>query len=231
MKRYGHEKPLRAQLAALAADSRAAAASALHACFKPDSDECPGASHVCDVCHAGLGLYIRAVRQAAAALRHADGAGAFSSGGSDRPDSSWCGMPSPDPVPSPLSPKYPSHSGRVGPAPGHWPRPARAATRARPSHPSHSVRVTPAPDPRKGRHESSEPRNGRPGPTHPSRRTRWGKLRRGARPAGVPAAPTASGATPRLSGPGRRPEHHRGRVYGRKIEFMATGRGVRSSPR
>ena len=39
--------------------------------------------------------------------------------------------------------------------------------RARPSHPSHSVGVGPSPDLR-------------PGPVHPSRRTRWGERRRGA---------------------------------------------------
>ena len=47
----------------------------------------PRRRHVCHVCHAGLGcradfiLASRAVRQAAAALRYADGVGAFSSGG------------------------------------------------------------------------------------------------------------------------------------------------------
>ena len=47
----------------------------------------PRRRHVCHVCHAGLGcradfiLASRAVRPRAAALRHADGVGAFSSGG------------------------------------------------------------------------------------------------------------------------------------------------------
>ena len=41
------------------------------------------------------------------------------------------------------------------------------------------------------------------GPAHPGRRTRWGERRRGAPPAGVPAASTGTGVTRRLSDPGR----------------------------
>ena len=66
---------------------------------------------------------------------------------------------------------------------------------------------------------ASRPAASRPAASHASRRIRVAEL------GGVPAEPTATGATPRLSGPVGRPEHHRWREGGRKIEATANARG------
>ena len=66
------------------------------------------------------------------------------------------------------------------------------------------------------------------GPAHPSRRTRWEERRRGAPPAGVPAAPTATEAVrPELARLAGRSITEGGWVGSRKIESRATTRGVR----
>ena len=196
----------------------------------------PRRRHVCHVCHAGLGcradfiLASRAVRPRAAALRHADGVGAFSSGGPIGQIRLGVGCHLPIRC---LSRSLRSiRVSRAGsdPPPGtgpgqHGPRPGRVRV----------IRVTLSGSrlPRTlGRAGTSHPRP--EGPVRPGAsesQDSVGKAAARGAAGGVPAAPTASGATPRLSGPAGRPEHHRGWVCGRKIELMATGRGVRSSPR
>ena len=131
----------------------------------------------------------------------------------------WCGTwsPYPSPLPSPLFSKHPCHPGRPERA---VIRASTAASRERPSHPSHSLRVRPV---------ASGP--GRPGPRPESQRS-LGERRRGTRPADseMPAAPTASGATPRLSGSGRpgSPAGASPRVVGRLHNRIKRDNAVRA---
>ena len=78
-------------------------------------------------------------------------------------------------------------------------RQARAANGAHPSHPSCSGQDGPQLPPKPSRAGTGH------GPAHPSPSpdSLWRDRRRGALPVAVPSASTASGAVPRLAGPGR----------------------------
>ena len=91
----------------------------------------------------------------------------------------------------PHSLKQPSHPDLVGPAAGHWPEPARTATRR-----VQVIRITLS-----GSSLLWASGQGRQRP-RPIWWTRRRERRRGA-PGPAPPAPTASGETPRMSGPGR----------------------------
>ena len=149
----------------------------------------PRRRHVCHVCHAGLGcradfiLASRAVRPRAAAVRHADGVGAFSSGGvrSARHVLVWDAVSRSGAFPALSEVSESLGSDRTRPralAQASTGRDPGASESSESLYPGHACLGPP-----EGPARVIRGRKGRSGPAHPSRRTRWGKLRRGARQA------------------------------------------------